>query len=72
MVNTLEAAKLCTVNVHVARSVKWHRTVGCQYKRWYLLLVFVVKQEYRRRGMAVLHQRTHQWQKFTVITAPVD
>ena len=46
MVNTLEAAKFCIVNVHVARSVKWHRTVGCQYKRWFLLLVFVVKQEY--------------------------
>jgi len=36
------------------------------------VFVFVVRQEYWRRGMAVLCWRTHQCQTFTVSTALVD
>ena len=59
MINTLVPAKFSIkgiVNVHAARSVKGHLTV---------------KQEYWR-CMAVLHRKTHQWQTFTMSTAPVD
>ena len=63
MKNTLDPGTSCQLNLVVKGIMNVHaaRSVKCH----------LVKQEYWR-GMAALHQRTHQWQTFTMSTAPVD
>ena len=58
MINILETLSLVVKGI---MNVHVARSVKCH----------LVKQEYWC-GMAVLHWKTHQWQTFTMKTAPVD